>query len=106
MILITIRIMIIIITLLLFFVALVYHVPQFLEKCGCIFKVNCQPVEKKKKKAMGSHGFHRGTQKGGRNSKHTVQVMEKENRKFLQEYVTCTETKDHTLKSWRMTKVV
>lgn len=54
---------------------------------------------------MGSHGFHRGTQKGGRNSKHTVQVMEKENRKFLQEYATCTETKDHTLKSWRMTKV-
>lgn len=46
--------MIIIIILLLFFVALVYHVPQFLEKCGCIFKVNCQPVEKKK--TMSSHG--------------------------------------------------
>lgn len=103
MILITIRIMIIIIILLLFFVALVYHVPQFLEKCGCIFKVNCQPVEKKNHEQ--SRMFHRGTKKGGRNSKHTVQVMEKENRKFLQEYVTCTETKDHTLKSWRMTKV-
>ena len=38
--------MIIIIILLLFFAALVYHVPQFLEKCGCISKVNCQPVEK------------------------------------------------------------
>ena len=104
MILITIRIMIIIIILLLLFVALVYHVPQFLEKCGCIFKVNCQPVEKKKNHEQ-SRMFHRGTQKGGRNSKHTVQVMEKENRKFLQEYATCTETKDHTLKSWRMTKV-
>lgn len=83
MILITIRIMIIIIILLLFFVALVYHVPQFLEKCGCIFKVNCQPVEKKKKKAMGSHGFHRGTQKGGRNSKHTVRIKAMSGNKYL-----------------------
>ena len=49
--------MIIIIILLLFFVALVYHVPQFLEKCGCIFKVNCQPVEKKKKKQWVVTGF-------------------------------------------------
>ena len=57
MILITLRIMIIIIVLLLFFVALVYHVPQFLEKCGCIFKVNCQPVEKKKKKQWVVTGF-------------------------------------------------
>ena len=105
MILITLRIMIIIIVLLLFFVALVYHVPQFLEKCGCIFKVNCQPVEKKKKKKKGEGRGSSWDRKRGRNSKHTVQVMEKENRKFLQEYATCTETKDHTLKSWRMTKV-
>ena len=26
--------------------------------------------------------FHRGTQKGGRHSKYTVQVMEKENKKW------------------------
>ena len=51
-----------------------------LEKCGCISKVNCQPVEKKNYEQ--SRMFHRGTQKGGRNSQYTVQVMEKENRKL------------------------
>lgn len=29
--------------LLIFFVALVYHVPQFLEKCGSLSNLNCQP---------------------------------------------------------------
>lgn len=61
--------------------ALVYHVPQFLENFGSISKFNCQPVEKKNHEQ--SRMFHRGTQKGGRQSKYTVQVMEKDNRKLF-----------------------
>lgn len=63
------------------FSALVYHVPQFLEKFGSLSKFNCQPVEKKNHEQ--SRMFHHGTQKGGRQSKYTVQVMEKENRKLF-----------------------
>lgn len=63
------------------FTALVYHVPQFLESCGSISLFNCQPVEKKNHEQ--SRMFHRGTQKGGRQSKYTIQVMEKENRKIF-----------------------
>ena len=58
-----------------------YHVPQFLEKCGRISNLNCQPVEKKNHEQ--SRMFHRGTQKGGRQTKYTIQVMEKENRKLF-----------------------
>jgi len=61
--------------------ALVYHVPQFLEKCGSISLFNCQPVEKKNHEQ--SRMFHRATQKGGRNTSYTTQVMEKENRKIF-----------------------
>lgn len=60
--------------------ALVYHVPQFLEKCGGLSIFNCQPVEKKNHQQ--SRMFHQGTQKGGRKSSYTKQVMEKENRKI------------------------
>lgn len=58
-----------------------YHVPQFLESFGPISKFNCQPVEKKNHEQ--SRMFHRGTQKGGRQSKYTVQVMERDNRKLF-----------------------
>ena len=61
--------------------ALVYHVPQFMEKYGNISIFNCQPVEKKNHEQ--SRMFHRGTQKGGRHAKYTCQVMEKENRKIF-----------------------
>ena len=37
---------------------------------------NCQPVEKKNH--WQSQAFHRGSQKGGRNSKYTVQVSTSE----------------------------
>ncbi|XP_022796783.1 uncharacterized protein LOC111335191 [Stylophora pistillata] len=60
--------------------ALVYHVPQFLEKCGGLSIFNCQPVEKKNHQQ--SRMFHQGTQKGGRKSSYTKQVMEKEYRKI------------------------
>lgn len=60
--------------------ALVYHVPQFLEKCGGLSIFNCQPVEKKNHQQ--SRMFHQGTQKRGRKSSYTKQVMEKENRKI------------------------
>ena len=60
--------------------ALVYHVPQFLEKCGGLSIFNCQPVEKKNHQQ--SRMFHQGTQKGGRKSSYTKQVMENENRKI------------------------
>ena len=66
---------------LLFSAALVYHVPQFLERCGSISIFNCQPVEKKNHEK--SRMFHRATQKGGRNSHYTRRVMEKENRKIF-----------------------
>ena len=66
---------------LLFSAALVYHVPQFLERCGSISIFNCQPVEKKNHEK--SRMFHRATQKGGRNSHYTRRVMEKENRKLF-----------------------
>lgn len=46
------------------YTALVYHVPYFLEKCGSISNLNCQPVEKKNHKQ--SPMFNCGTQKGGR----------------------------------------
>lgn len=55
--------------------------PQFLEKCGPILEFNCQPVEKKNHEQ--SRMFHRATQKGGSQSKYTIQVMEKENRKLF-----------------------
>ena len=58
-----------------------YHVPQFLVKCGALANLNCQPVEKKNHEQ--SRMFHRGTQKGGRQTKYTIQVMEKENRKLF-----------------------
>lgn len=61
--------------------ALVYHVPQFMEKYGNISIFNCQPVEKKNHEQ--SRMFHRGTQKGGRHTMYTCQVMEKENRKIF-----------------------
>ena len=54
------------------FLAFVYHVPQFLEKYGTLMQFNCQPVEKKNH--WQSQAFHRGSQKGGKNSKYTVQV--------------------------------
>ena len=63
-----------------YFTALVYHVPQFLEKSGSISLFNCQPVEKKNHEQL--RMFHRATQKGGRNSSYTEQVMEKENCKI------------------------
>ena len=58
-----------------------YHVPQFLGKCGSLSNLNCQPVEKKNHEQ--SRMFHRATQKGGRQTKYTIQVMEKENRKLF-----------------------
>lgn len=57
-----------------------YRVPQFLEKCGNISDVNCQPVEKNNHRQ--SWMFHHGTSKGSRNSRYTIQVMEKENGKL------------------------
>ena len=54
------------------FSAFVYHVPQFLEMHGTLMQFNCQPVEKKNH--WQSQAFHRGSQKGGKNSKYTVQV--------------------------------
>ena len=60
--------------------ALVYHVPQFLEKCGGLSIFNCQPVEKKNHQQ--SRMFHQVTQKGGGKSSYTKQVMENENRKI------------------------
>ena len=53
-------------------VAFVYHVPQFLQMHGTLINFNCQPVEKKNH--WQSQTFHRGSQKGGKNSKYTVQV--------------------------------
>ncbi|XP_048575576.1 uncharacterized protein LOC125556804 isoform X1 [Nematostella vectensis] len=50
---------------------LVYHVPQFLEIHGTIHQFNCQTVEKKNH--MQNKTFHRGSQKGGKNSNYTVQ---------------------------------
>ena len=58
-----------------------YHVPHFLEKFGSISNLNCEPVEKKNHEQ--SRMFHRGTQKGGRQTKYTIQVMERENRKLF-----------------------
>ena len=58
-----------------------YHVPQFLEKCGRISNLNCQLVEKKNHEQ--SRMFHRGTQKGGPQTRYTMQVMEEENRKLF-----------------------
>ena len=49
-----------------------YHVPQFLDMYGSLTKFNCQPVEKKNRSQ--SQVFHCGTQKGGKQSKHTIQV--------------------------------
>ena len=63
-----------------YFTALVYHVPQFLEKSGSIPLFNCQPVEEKNHEQL--RMFHRATQKGGRNSSYSKQVMEKENFKI------------------------
>ena len=60
---------------------LVYHVPQILEKCGSISLFNCQPVEEKNHEQ--SRMFHPATQKGGRDTSYTTQVMEKENRKIF-----------------------
>ncbi|XP_048575757.1 uncharacterized protein LOC116617653 isoform X2 [Nematostella vectensis] len=60
---------------------LVYHVPQFLEIHGTIHQFNCQTVEKKNH--MQNKTFHRGSQKGGKNSNYTVQIMERENRKLF-----------------------
>jgi len=39
---------------------------------GTLMQFNCQPVEKKNH--WQSQAFHRGSQKGGKNSKYTVQV--------------------------------
>lgn len=58
-----------------------YHVPQFLEKCGSLSNLNCQPVEKKNHEQ--SRIIHRGTQKVGRQTRYTVQVMEKEDRQLF-----------------------
>ena len=74
-----------------YFTALVYHVPQFLEKSGSISLFNCQPVEKKNHEQ--SRMFHRATQKGGRNSSYTKQVMEKENRKIYARVNSLSRTK-------------
>ena len=63
-----------------YFTALVYHVPQFLEKSGSISFFNCQTVEKKNQEQL--RMFHRATQKGGRNSSYSKQVMEKQNLKI------------------------
>ena len=63
-----------------YFTALVYHVPQLLEKSGSISLFNCQPVEKKNHEQL--RMFHRATQNRGRNSSYTTQVMEKENCKI------------------------
>ena len=63
-----------------YFTAVVYHVPQFLEKSGSISFFNCQPVEKKNQEQL--RMFHRATQKGGHNSSYTKQVTEKENCKI------------------------
>ena len=59
-----------------YILAFVYHVPQFLEMHGTLMQFNCQPVEKKNH--WQSQAFHRGSQKGGRNSKYTVQVSTSE----------------------------
>jgi len=59
----------------------VYHVPQFLQMHGTLINFNCQPVEKKNH--WQSQTFHRGSQKGGKNSKYTVQVMEQETRQLF-----------------------
>lgn len=61
--------------------AFVYHVPQFLQMHGTLINFNCQPVEKKNH--WQSQTFHRGSQKGGKNSKYTVQVMEQETRQLF-----------------------
>ena len=61
--------------------ALVYHVPQFLEMYKTIYQFNCQLVEKKNH-AHTSY-FHRGTQKGGRCSSHSKQILQRENRKLF-----------------------
>ena len=63
------------------FSAFVYHVPQFLEMHGTLMQFNCQPVEKKNH--WQSQAFHRGSQKGGKNTKYTVQVGTSKNIKLF-----------------------
>ena len=60
---------------------LVYHVPQFLETYGTIYQVNCQLVELKNHHHNAV--FHRGSQKGGRQSSYCRQVLQRENRSLF-----------------------
>ena len=61
---------------------------------GTLMQFNCQPVEKKNHQQ--SQAFHRESQKGGKNSKYTVQVgtikniklfMYMHNYNYLKQYV-------------------
>ncbi|XP_078701561.1 uncharacterized protein LOC144927753 [Branchiostoma floridae x Branchiostoma belcheri] len=58
--------------------AMVYHVPQFLRRYKFINDLSCESVEQKNHTQ--NRRFHHGSQRSGRGSKWTVQVMEYENR--------------------------
>jgi len=75
--------------------ALVYHVPQFLEKCGSIANLSCQPVEKKNHELSAEcsivvHKRVDGTQ--------SIQfrLWKKRIRSGMPESTTCSEPKGHT----------
>ncbi|XP_066279013.1 uncharacterized protein [Branchiostoma lanceolatum] len=57
---------------------LIYHVPHFLSKYKYINDMSCESVEQKNH--MQNKRFHQGSQKSGRGSMWTKQVMEYENR--------------------------
>lgn len=59
----------------------VYLVPQFLEMYGTIYQMNCQLV--KLKNHHHNAIFHRGSQKGGRQSSYCRQVVQRENRSLF-----------------------
>ncbi|KAI8487257.1 hypothetical protein Bbelb_350550 [Branchiostoma belcheri] len=58
--------------------ALVYHIPYFLDKYKYINDLSCESVEQKNHTQNGR--FHQGSQKSGRGSMWTEQVMQYENR--------------------------
>ncbi|XP_066299903.1 uncharacterized protein [Branchiostoma lanceolatum] len=57
---------------------LVYHIPQFLSKYKFINDLSCESVEQKNHTQ--NRRFHHGSQRSGRGSTWTTQVMEYENR--------------------------
>ena len=81
--------------------ALIFHVPQFLDMYGTIYQVNCQLVELKNNHHNAI--FHRGSQKGGRQSSYCRQVLQRENRYlFARVHGTRVEQEERSRRVYRM----